>query len=379
MAGEVGALFDDEALGQTLAAELDDRDVIAVSDYDGTLFHKHDSDRTRRSVAAFRRFPARIVCSARPVADLVAALDDHGLEADWIVGCSGGVVADGRGRVLWSTPLDPRDIAALEAHLPTSKRIHCGNEVVQLSADADSLPPLPGYRVETYQGTAFISRWEASKLRAVHRLLRHLDWRGRVRAFGDGPYDEELLAYFDGTLIRGASSPVHLVRPRRSSMHEGFFKGYWMVTNRCNLDCGYCVLEDAPDQLRRELDLAGKKALAAHLYHRLGFRRLTLSGGEVLMIGRKPPADFVELLRFLKSFRSPDPQQNLELEIYTNGVLLDDAVADEMAGVVDQVAVTIDSADDRLLTVLGRNHGRSRPTSTARSKCAPGSPGAASR
>ncbi|MBP6831075.1 MAG: glycosyltransferase [Deltaproteobacteria bacterium] len=214
MAGEVGALFDDEALGQTLAAELDDRDVIAVSDYDGTLFHKHDSDRTRRSVAAFRRFPARIVCSARPVADLVAALDDHGLEADWIVGCSGGVVADGRGRVLWSTPLDPRDIAALEAHLPTSKRIHCGNEVVQLSADADSLPPLPGYRVETYQGTAFISRWEASKLRAVHRLLRHLDWRGRVRAFGDGPYDEELLAYFDGTLIRGASSPVH---PRQAT------------------------------------------------------------------------------------------------------------------------------------------------------------------
>lgn len=143
-------------------------------------------------------------------------------------------------------------------------------------------------------------------------------------------------------------------------MNEGFFKGYWMVTNRCNLNCGYCVLEDAPEQLRRELDLAGKKSLADHLYRRLGFRRLTLSGGEVLMIGRKPPVDFIDLLRFLRGFRSPDPLQNLELEIYTNGVLLDDAVADEMAGVVDQVAVTIDSSDDRLLTVLGRNHGRSR-------------------
>jgi molybdenum cofactor biosynthesis enzyme MoaA len=143
-------------------------------------------------------------------------------------------------------------------------------------------------------------------------------------------------------------------------MPESLFKGYWMVTNRCNLDCGYCVLEDAPHQLRRELDLAGKKALVSHLYRRLGFRRLTLSGGEVLLIGGKPPSDFVELLRFLRGFRSTNPRENLEVELYTNGVLLDDRVAGEMEGVVDQVAVTIDSADDGLLTTLGRNHGRAR-------------------
>ncbi|MBK6534179.1 MAG: glycosyltransferase [Deltaproteobacteria bacterium] len=133
LAAEVGALFDDAALGRMLAAELSGGDVIAVSDYDGTLFHKHDAERTRRSVAAFRRFPVRVVCSARPVADLVVALDGHELEADWIVGCSGSVVANGRGRVLWSTPLDRRDIAALEHHLPSAKRIHCGADVVQLS------------------------------------------------------------------------------------------------------------------------------------------------------------------------------------------------------------------------------------------------------
>lgn len=137
-----------------------------------------------------------------------------------------------------------------------------------------------------------------------------------------------------------------------------FFKGYWMVTNRCNLDCGYCVLEDAPDQLRRELDLDGKKALISHLYQKLGFRRLTLSGGEVLIIGRRPPADFLELLRHLRTFRSPNPSDNLEVEVYTNGTYLDDSVADEMAGVVDLVAVTIDSTRDSVLTSLGRNHGR---------------------
>ncbi len=137
-----------------------------------------------------------------------------------------------------------------------------------------------------------------------------------------------------------------------------FFKGYWMVTNRCNLDCGYCVLEDAPEQLRRELDLDGKKALASHLYGKLGFRRLTLSGGEVLIIGKRPPTDFIDLLQHLRTFRSSDPIDNLEVEVYTNGTYLDDAVADQMAGVVDLVAVTIDSTRDNVLTSLGRNHGR---------------------
>ncbi|HLM67214.1 MAG TPA: radical SAM protein [Longimicrobium sp.] len=142
-------------------------------------------------------------------------------------------------------------------------------------------------------------------------------------------------------------------------MSEAFFKGYWMLTNRCNLDCGYCVLEDAPHQLRRELDLDGKKALASHVY-RLGFRRLTLSGGEVLIMGKRPPAEFVDLLRHLRGYRSPEPKENLEIEVYTNGTFLDDAVADEMAGVADLVAITVDSHRNELLTRIGRNYGRWR-------------------
>jgi molybdenum cofactor biosynthesis enzyme MoaA len=143
-------------------------------------------------------------------------------------------------------------------------------------------------------------------------------------------------------------------------MVDGYFKGYWMVTNRCNLDCGYCVLEDAPSQLRRELDLEGKQALVSHLYERLGFRRLTLSGGEITIIGRRAPADFMEMLRFIRQYRSEIPADNLEIEMYTNGALLDDTVADEMAGVVDLVAVTIDSSKDDTLSRIGRNTGSFR-------------------
>ena len=143
-------------------------------------------------------------------------------------------------------------------------------------------------------------------------------------------------------------------------MHEATFKGYWMITNRCNLDCGYCVLEDAPDQIARELDLDGKRALVSHLYERLGFRRLTLSGGELTIIGKRPPGDLIALLRHIRQYRSAAPEENLAIEVYTNGALLTDAVADEMAGVVDLVAVTIDSADESRLARVGRNLGQRR-------------------
>ncbi len=129
-----------------------------------------------------------------------------------------------------------------------------------------------------------------------------------------------------------------------------------MVTNRCNLRCSYCVLENAPHQKKLELDLTAKKELVSHLYHKLGFRRLTLSGGEVLIIGKRPPTDFIELLRHIRTFRSLDPAKNLEIELYTNGIYLDENVTQEMEGVVDLIAITIDSTQDTLLTELGRSH-----------------------
>lgn len=139
-------------------------------------------------------------------------------------------------------------------------------------------------------------------------------------------------------------------------MSNPTYKGYWMVTNRCNLNCSYCVLEDAPDQLRRELDLEGKKSLVTHLYENLRFRRLTLSGGEVVIFGRRAPSGFIELLHHIRKYRSPDPEKNLEIELYTNGTFIDERVLEAMDGVVDLVAVTIDGAQDQFLTQIGRNN-----------------------
>jgi len=140
-------------------------------------------------------------------------------------------------------------------------------------------------------------------------------------------------------------------------MTDSYYKGYWMLTNRCNLRCSYCVLEDAPHQLKAELDLEAKKELISHLYNKLNFRRLTLSGGEVTIIGKHPPRDFIELLRHITNFRSDERRKNLEIEIYTNARRLNEDLVQEMSGVVDTVAITIDSTQDNFLSEIGRNYG----------------------
>jgi len=139
------------------------------------------------------------------------------------------------------------------------------------------------------------------------------------------------------------------------------YKGYYMITSRCNLDCDYCVLEDSPDQIASELDLYSKLNLIDHLYHSLGFRRITFSGGEVLIAGGKPRQQFIQILNHLKTYKTKDSEDNLEVRMYTNALLLNDEVADAMIGVVDLVAINIDSSDGAQLENFGRK-GRSGAT-----------------
>jgi glycosyltransferase involved in cell wall biosynthesis len=213
MALEIGSLYDDKMLAQLLAAKICNKDFIAISDFDGTLFHKDDPEKTLRCINTFRTFPNRIICSARPIPDLLDRLKAYNLEVDWIVGCGGSIVTNGSGEIFWHTPLELNDIAQLETILPQSRRIEIEGKVIQLVTSAELIPSLFGVRVEIYQNTAFIAHWEASKLRAVHRLLRHINWSGRVQVFGDGPYDSEIITYFDGILI--TPSPTSDNRQRK--------------------------------------------------------------------------------------------------------------------------------------------------------------------
>jgi sulfatase maturation enzyme AslB (radical SAM superfamily) len=134
-----------------------------------------------------------------------------------------------------------------------------------------------------------------------------------------------------------------------------YYKGYYMITARCNLSCTYCILENAPHQLKQELSLHEKMELISHLYYNLNFRSLTISGGEALIIGKSAPSDFVKLLDFLKQFKSNDIEKNLKLKLYTNGIYLTEEVAAAMNGIIDEVSINIDSSNDETLLLLGRN------------------------
>lgn len=130
-----------------------------------------------------------------------------------------------------------------------------------------------------------------------------------------------------------------------------------MLTARCNLSCSYCVLENNAHQLMQEISLSKKIDLISHLYNKLGFRSLTLSGGEPLLIGNKSPSDFLFLLDYLKQFKSDKIEDNLQLQLYTNGLLLSDNVANAMIGIIDEVSITIDSVNHDVLTMIGKKCG----------------------
>ena len=133
-----------------------------------------------------------------------------------------------------------------------------------------------------------------------------------------------------------------------------YYKGYYMITSRCNLSCSYCVLEDSKEQLKRELPLELKKELINHLYSNLNFRSLTISGGEPILIGKNKPKDFLNLLEFLKQYKSDEINKNLYIHLYTNAILLTPEVAKKMDGVVDEVSINIDGYSDEILRAVGR-------------------------
>lgn len=201
MALEIGELYDDKMLSQLLVAEICNRDSMAVSDFDGTLFHTNSPEKTQKCIESFRRFSTRIICSARPLHDLLDSLKYYNLTVDWIISYSGALVTDGNGKLLWLTPINSEEISNLQQLVTNTKFIEFENNVLQISTPAESLPDILGVRIEIYQGMAFIINWRASKLRAVCKLLRYINWSGRVRVFGDGKYDNEIITFFDGTLI----------------------------------------------------------------------------------------------------------------------------------------------------------------------------------
>lgn len=206
LACQAGVRFDDAYLGALLAAEMREAPIAGVADFDGTLFHKTDAERTRRCAETFSRFPLRVVCSARPLDDLRVRCAAMGVQPHYFIALSGSIAADAMGEVLRCWSFDGTQIADAKAVLPSGcTEVVRGSEVLQLYVP-EVLHQVPsGCRVEHYQGESFVLPWASSKLVATLWLLRLAGWSGRVRSFGDGPADLDLITFFDG--VRLTPSP----------------------------------------------------------------------------------------------------------------------------------------------------------------------------
>ena len=201
MSLEVGKLYNVTILDKLVVAKIRHEESIAISDFDGTLFHKENAGMTINCMSTFNQFTTKIICSARALNDLTNHIKTYNLNVDWIIAYSGAVIADGKGTVLFITPIDSADIKKIEAIVPETKQIMVAGKVIQLSMPASLLPHIFDLNVEIYQETAFISSWQASKLRAIHKLLSHINWSGTVVAFGDSKYDKEFVNFFGGKLV----------------------------------------------------------------------------------------------------------------------------------------------------------------------------------
>lgn len=202
MSLEVGKLYSVKMVDRLLVAKIRHEESIAISDFDGTLFHKENAAMTTNYISKFNQFTTKIICSARALNDLMNHIKTYSLNVDWIIAYSGAVIANGKGTILFITPIDSADVKKIEAMVPETKQIMIAGKVVQLSMPASLLPHIFDLNVEIYQETAFISSWQASKLRAIHKLLSHINWSGTVVAFGDSKYDKEFVNFFGGKLVQ---------------------------------------------------------------------------------------------------------------------------------------------------------------------------------
>lgn len=202
MALEIGELYGSKMLDRLLVGKIQNKKVIAVSDFDGTLFHEKDPKKTEFCIKAFQKFSIRAICSARSLNDLIDQMQHNNLTANWIIAYSGAVVSDGEGNILFTTPMDVSNIAYIKHIVPEAKKTIISGNVVQMYMPANLLPPVFDLHVEIYKGIAFVSSWHASKFRAIHKLLNYIEWDGTITAFGDSKYDKEFITYFGGKFIQ---------------------------------------------------------------------------------------------------------------------------------------------------------------------------------
>jgi MoaA/NifB/PqqE/SkfB family radical SAM enzyme len=111
---------------------------------------------------------------------------------------------------------------------------------------------------------------------------------------------------------------------------------YVHVTQRCNLHCAYCYCDCGPASTG-ELDARLVPALAEEVV-RLRAERVVLTGGEPLL--------WPQLFESARILREACDEIGAGLRLATNGMLVDESLAAEIASVFSDVRVSIDGLRD---------------------------------
>jgi glycosyltransferase involved in cell wall biosynthesis len=201
---EIRYLYDNKELVRRIIAKICSKDTLVISDYDGTIFYKDDLERTKKFIEKFNNYPQKAIFSARPLNFLINAVQHYKISVNWIVSYSGALISDSLGNILHIEPLEPKDLKKLDKISKKFQRVILKNKVIILyislnEVDIETIPKC--FNVEIYDNIVYISSRKASKLYAAVRLLKHIDWDGNIKSYGDSKYDEEIIQYFDGYLI----------------------------------------------------------------------------------------------------------------------------------------------------------------------------------
>lgn len=198
LATEISLIFSDERLKKLIRAEILELPELLVTDFDGTLFHQDDPNRTEKSINEAKRYQKLIICSARRICDLREQLEKLNIKPDWLVGLSGGEIEsyDGRFRICY--PLSDADKLELQAVHPHGSFVTSEGLAFQMrvSHATSSIK----YRAEKYNEFTYLCPRRNSKLNAILIIIDHINFTGRVAAWGDGTNDLPYLTYFDGLL-----------------------------------------------------------------------------------------------------------------------------------------------------------------------------------
>lgn len=138
--------------------------------------------------------------------------------------------------------------------------------------------------------------------------------------------DEGMILMTDGTVSKNIKAPVSPLPSLRYLLLN--------ITNKCNLACKHCYLGTSGN-LDINTEMFEK---AVTRFEEMGGLKLMISGGEPLL-----HSGFRELMEILRS-------HELRVVVLSNGTLIDDAAAKQLAGCVDEVQVSIDGihSHDRL-------------------------------